>query len=50
MRNNLIGAKTNNINNFVKFTNNLENNQLKNKKHSFFELWPEFNFMKTHDV
>jgi len=31
---------------FVKFTDNLENNQLPGKAYTFFELWPEFNFLK----
>jgi hypothetical protein len=46
IRNSLINSDTKNIDNFIKFTDNLENNQQKNKKHTFFELWPEFNFMR----
>jgi MoaA/NifB/PqqE/SkfB family radical SAM enzyme len=32
--------------NFLSFTDNLETNLLTNKKYSFFELWPELNFLK----
>lgn len=47
MRSILLSEHTSNAKNFMEFTGNLENNLMPNKKHSFFELWPEFEFIKS---
>jgi organic radical activating enzyme len=39
----------NKVSKFLDFTNDLETN-LHVKKHSFFELWPELNFLKNYDI